>query len=163
MARQFSVPAQLPPIMLLAPAADAAGRTSAYRSLRDCLKGWVICHINQGNAAPVTVSLLQATAVAGNGSKALLNTTPIWANINTGANDSYVKQTAATSFTTDAGTNDKIVIFEIQPESCLDVVNGFNSIAVVTSASNAANITEATLMFLGGIQGATLPNSYTDI
>jgi hypothetical protein len=163
MARQFSVPAQLPPIMLLQPQADAAGRTSAYRSLRDCLKGWVIVHINQGNAAPVTLSLLQATSVSGAGSKALLNTTPIWCNANTGASDSYVKQTAAMSFTTDVGTNDKVVIFEIQPESCLDVGNAFNSIAVVTSASNVANITEATLMFLGSIQGATLPNSYTDI
>ncbi len=80
------------------------------------LKAYVVVHINQGNAAPVTLSLLQATAVAGAGSKALLNTTPIWCNANTGASDSYVKQTAAMSFTTDVGTNDKIVIFEIQPE-----------------------------------------------
>jgi hypothetical protein len=149
--------------MLLQPQADAAGRTSSYRSLRNALKAYVVVHVNQGNAAQVTLSLLQAQSVSGAGSKALLNTTPIWTNLNTGANDSYVKQTAAMSYTTDVGTNDKIVIFEIQPESCLDVVNGFNSIAVATSASNVANITEATLQFLGGIQGATLPNSYTDI
>jgi hypothetical protein len=163
MARQFSLPAQLPPIMLLAPAADAAGRTSAYRSLRNCLKGYVVVHLNQGNAATVNLSLVQASAVAGTGSKALSNTTPIWVNANTGTNDSLVKQTPATSFTTDAGTNDKLVIFEIQPESCLDVANGFDCIAVVTGASNAANITEATLFMLGAIQGATLPNSYIDV
>jgi hypothetical protein len=44
----------------------------------------------------------------------------------------------------------------------MDMVNGFNSIAVSTGASNAANITEATLFILGSIQADSLPNSYVD-
>ena len=163
MARQFSLVAQLAPVMLLAPAADAAGRTSAFRSLRNALKAYIVCHVNQGNAATVQLSVLQATAVAGTNAKPITNALPIWTNLNTGAADAYTKGTAATSFTTDVGVTDKLVIFEITPESCMDTTNGFDCIAVSTGASNAANVTEAKLLVLGSIQGATLPNTYTDI
>ena len=43
MARQISMPYQFPPVGLLPPAADAAGRTSAYRDLANALKAWVVC------------------------------------------------------------------------------------------------------------------------
>jgi hypothetical protein len=44
---------------------------------------------------------------------------------------------------------------------CLDVVNGFRTIAIQTSASNAANITEASLFVLGSYQGASAPSTYS--
>jgi hypothetical protein len=161
MARQFSLAAQIPPTLLLAPAADAAGRASPFRSLKNALKAYVVVHINQGNAATVLLSLLQASAVAGTGSKAV-TAVPIWSNLNTATNDTYVSRTAAATYTTDAGVQDKLVIFEITPESCMDIANGFDCIAVSTGASNAANITEATLMVLGAIQSASPPNTYVD-
>lgn len=162
MARQFSLAAQIPPTLLLTPATDAAGRTSAYRSLRNALKAYIVVHLNQGNAATVLLSLLQASAVAGTGSKAI-GAVPIWSNLDTSLTDAYVVRTPAATYTTDAGVKDKLVIFEITPESCMDIANGFDCIAVSTGASNVANITEATLMVLGSIQGASLPNTYTDI
>jgi precorrin isomerase len=79
MARQFSLVAQAYERNLLAPAADAAGRTSTYRSLKNALKAYVVVCVNQGNAATVLLSVLQASAVAGTGSKAI-SATPIWAN-----------------------------------------------------------------------------------
>jgi hypothetical protein len=161
MARQFSLVAQIPPIMLLGGATDAAGRTSAYRSLKNALKAYVVVHLNQGNAATVQLSLLQATAVAGTGSKAT-GVVPIWANLDTSVNDAFVVQTAAATFTTDAGVKDKLVVFEITPESCMDIANGFDCIAVSTGASNVANVTQALLMIFGSYQGAKLPNSYVD-
>ena len=51
--RQFSMVAQFPPVELLAPAADAAGRTRPYRSLRLVSKAYVLVHIAQGNAATI--------------------------------------------------------------------------------------------------------------
>lgn len=161
MARQFSMPAQIPPVMLLAPAADAAGRTSSYRSLKNALKAYVVVHVNQGNAATVLLSVLQASAVAGTGSKAIA-ATPIWSNLDTSVNDTLTSRTAAATYTTDAGVKDKIVVFEITPEQCMDVANGFDCIAVSTGASNAANITEAKLFILGSYQQASPPNSYVD-
>ena len=92
--RQFSMPYQIPPVGLLPPAADAAGRTSAYHSLKNALKAYVVFHVNQGNAATVALSLLQATDVAGDGSKAL-GATPIWLVADTSVSDALVAQAAA--------------------------------------------------------------------
>ena len=159
MARQFSMPYQIPPVSLLPPAADAAGRTGSYRNLASALKSYVVVHINQGNAAQVTVSLLQAQDVSGTGSKAI-GAAPIWLTAATATSDALVAQTAAATFQTSATVADKIVVFEIVPEACLDVANGFHTLAVQTGASNAANITAAELFILGSYQGASEPSSY---
>jgi hypothetical protein len=159
MARQFSLPAQIPPISLLAPAADAAGRTSPYRSLANALKAYVIVEVNQGNAAPVTFSLLQAKDSLGTGAIAM-GVVPIWSQVNTALSDANVVQTPAASFASGAALNDQIIIFEIEPEACLNVAGGYNHIAVSTNASNAANITRAELFILGSVQSATPPTSY---
>lgn len=161
MARQFSMPAQIPPVLLLSPAADAAGRTSSYRSLKNALKAYIVCHVNQGNAAQVTLTPLQAQDVSGTNSKAI-SAVPIWLDADTSLSDALVVQSAAASLQTSAATKDKIVVFEITPEVALDVANGFDCIAVETSASNAANITEAMLFVLGSYEQATPPSTYTN-
>lgn len=164
MARQYSMVESFPRIKLLANAADAAGRTSAlYASLRNCEKAWVVVEVNQGNAATVLISLLQGTSDAGAGSKAIQNATRIWLNNDTSlatGSDAYTAQTAGTTFTTDATTKDKLVVFEIVPENVLDMANGFNHIGVSTGASNAANITSADIHIWGSYQAATPPTSY---
>jgi hypothetical protein len=159
MARQISMPYQFPPVGLLPPAADAAGRTSAYRDLANALKAWVVVHVNQGNAAQVTLSILQGQDVSGTGSKAV-GVMPIWLTAATATSDALAVQTAAATFQTSVGTTDKIVVFEITPEMCMDLVNGFHTIAVQTSASNAANITEAELFIYGSYQGASEPSTF---
>ena len=159
MARQISMPYQFPPVGLLPPAADAAGRTSAYRDLANALKAWVVVHVNQGNAAQVTLSILQGQDVSGTGSKAV-GVMPIWLTAATATSDALAVQTAAATFQTSAAVADKIVVFEITPEMCMDLVNGFHTIAVQTSASNAANITEAELFIYGSYQGASEPSTF---
>ena len=159
MARQISMPYQFPPVGLLPPAADAAGRTSAYHDLANALKAWVVVHVNQGNAAQVTLSILQGQDGRGTGSKAV-GVMPIWLTAATATSDALAVQTAAATFQTSAGTTDKIVVFEITPEMCMDLVNGFHTIAVQTSASNAANITEAELFIYGSYQGASEPSTF---
>jgi len=158
MARQISMPYQFPPVCLLPPAADAAGRTSAYRDLANALKAWVVVHVNQGNAAQVALSILQGQDVNGTGAKAV-NVMPIWLCAATATSDALAVQTAGATFQTSATLADKIVVFEILPEACLDLVNGFHTIAVQTSASNAANITEAELFLYESYQGASAPST----
>ncbi len=164
MARQYSMVATFPPVKLLPCAADAAGRTSStYASLRNCEKAWVVVEVNQGNAATVLLSLLQATSDSGASSKAIQNAVPIWLNDDTSlatGSDAFVVETAATTFTTDATTKDKLIVFEITPEIALDMVNGFNHIGISTGASNAANITSAAIHIWGSYQGAAPPTSY---
>lgn len=164
MARQYSMPYTFPLVKLLACAADAAGRTSStYASLRNCEKAWVVCEVNQGNAATVLLSILQGNTDAGGGSKAISNAVPIWlvndTSLATGS-DAMVAQSAGTTFTTDATTKDKLVIFEITPEIALDVANGFNHIGVSTGASNAANITSVGIIIWQSYQGASAPTTF---
>jgi len=161
MARQFSLTAQLPPISLLPAATDAAGRTGSYRSLKNAEKAFIVARVNQGNAAQVTLTPLQAQDVSGTNSKAIA-AVPIWLDVDTSLSDALVAQAAAANIQLSATTKDKLVVFEITPDQALDVANGFDCIALQTSASNAGNITEAILLILGSYQQATPPSSYNN-
>ncbi len=77
MARNFRLWQNMQPILLLAPATDAAGRTSSYFSLRGAHKATIMACLTQGNAATVTFTPLQASAVAGTGSKAISAACPV--------------------------------------------------------------------------------------
>ena len=163
MASQMQMAAQFPPVKLLPAAADAAGRIGAYASLRNALKAWIVVEVNQGNAAPVALTVLQATSLAGAGSKAIggaealpLN---VWLNNATASSDALAALGYLASYTTDATLADKLVVFEIIPEAAFDLVNGFNHITVQTGASNAANITSATLHVYGSYQSAVAPTT----
>lgn len=149
-------------VQLLTPATDAAGRTSAYFTLKDALKAWIVVNMAQGNAATVALTPLQASAVAGTGSKALSAVVPIVSNLDTAASDTDVERTAAANYTTDAGLKNKTVMFEIDPAACMDLANGFDCLAVSTGASHAANITSAMLIARMRYQQTTPPSMATD-
>jgi len=129
-------------VQALEPATDAAGRTGDYVSLKTCARAIVVVHITQGNAATIAISINQASAVAAGDAKAIANAVPIWSNLDCAASDALVRRTDAVNYTTDAGVKHKIVVFDIDPAK-LDLANGFDCIAVVTGASNVANITSA--------------------
>lgn len=145
-------------VQALNPATDAAGRTGAFLSLKNSAKAAIIVQIQQGNAATVAVSLLQAQDVAGTNPKALV-ATQLGTNLDESASDLLTAQAAASSFVTDAGLKNKIVVFEVDA-AALDSANGFKTIAVSTGASNLANVTSA--VFIGYAEryaGATLPSA----
>jgi hypothetical protein len=132
-------------IEALPPAADAGGRTSDWVSLKRGQRAWVVCHVNQGAANTVALTLAQATVVAGSDTKALTNSVHIWSNEDCAAADSLTAQTDAKSYTTSAATKHKLVVFEITPNA-LDFDAGFCCISVTTGASNASNITQAVFL-----------------
>jgi len=142
---KFTLPQQMKIVEAIAPAADAAGRSSDIVSLKNSGKAYILIHITQGNAATVALTPMQAQDVAGTGAKVLANAVPIWSNLDTATSDTLVRRTDAVNYTTDAAVKNKIVIFEIDP-ILLDTANGFDCIYFTTGASNAANITQA--MFL---------------
>lgn len=157
---RLTIPENLTPYNMLAPAADAAGRTSAYQSLKGAVKAFIVAYINQGNAATILLSPLQATTVAGAGSKAV-NVVRIWTKLDE-AFTAFTKQTEAATFTTDAALKSKIVVFELDLEKAFDVAGNFDCIALSTGASNVANITSALLLVQHGHQGASVPNPLVD-
>lgn len=145
----------------LVPAADAAGRTSDWVSMKNVGRMFVICYLDQGNAAQVTFTLLQATLVDGTGSKAITNDCPIWVNQDLATSDVLTRTTDAKVFQTSTAVKNKMVVFQVDP-SALDVNNDFDCLAVSTSASNAANITS--VLFVGDsyYKQETLPSIIVD-
>ncbi|MGH6967568.1 MAG: hypothetical protein ACREEN_00490 [Stellaceae bacterium] len=148
MGRQFRLWSQGHPLVMLPPAADAAGRISSYYSLAGCHKAFILCLVDQGNATTVEFTPLQATDTSGSNSKALSSSAPIVADQDTAASDILALQTAAANFTTSATLKSKLVIFEIDPLEVMDVneATPFSAIAIETGASNAANVTSALLL-----------------
>ena len=126
----------------MAPAADAAGRTGDYVSLRDAARVFIVAHITQGNAATVALTPYQATSAAAAGEKVLASAVRVWSNLDTAASDALVRRTDAANYTTDAAVKNKIVIFEIDA-AALDVSGGFHFVTLKTGASNVANLTQA--------------------
>lgn len=146
----------------LAPAADAAGRTGDYVTLKDAARLFIVVHITQGNAATVALTPYQASAVAGTGEKVLANVVPIWSNLDTATTDTLVARTAAANYTTDAAVKNKIVVFQIEAAT-LDVSGGFDCVTLKTGASNAANITQSMYYLVGHrYPQATPPAAITD-
>lgn len=160
MAHHFTLPEQAKLVEALAPAADAAGRTSDWISLKNAHKAFIVVSITQGNAATIALTPNQATAVAGTGKK-VISATRIWANLDTAASDTLVRVADAANYTTDAALKNKMVVFEIDP-SALDVAGGFDCVAIDTGASNVANITQATFYIVPRYAGATQPSAIID-
>lgn len=165
MALQFRFPENLKFAEVMNPATDAAGRTGTVVTLKQAHKAWFVFHINQGSASTILLSLLQGTAGAGTttltGSKAGPSV-PIWVNTNTATNDTLVIQTAfASTYTTDAGTNNKMVVFEVDP-LYLDGANGFKDVTVSTGASSASNITQCVVYTWPRYEGGTPPTILVD-
>jgi hypothetical protein len=151
MASSISVFTDVKIVQTLKPATDAAGRTGDYVSLKGAARAYVKVHLDQGNAATVAISLVQATSAAGAGSKAITALMPIQSSLDLSAasGDVLTARAAAATYTTDAAVKPKLVIIEIDPLFALDVANGFVYIAAVTGASNLANVTEAEVILTG--------------
>jgi|SRR5215213_1129577 len=158
----LTLPQEAKLVEAFGPAADAAGRTGDWISLKNYGRAFIVVHITQGNAATVTLTLLQATSVAGAGSKALTWTVPIWANESTATTDTLTRQTDGLAFTTSATLAGKIVVFQVDPRY-LDVNNGFDCLTVTTGASNVANITQGMYVLSDPrFNGNVLPSAIVD-
>jgi hypothetical protein len=158
---KFHIPENAKIVSLLAPAADAAGRTGAYVSMKGYSRAFLVAYINQGAANTVALTPNQATAVAGTGAKAI-SATQIWADLDTATSDALVRQTDAASYTTDAGVKIKMVIFQID-DAALDVNGGFDCLNLSTGASAAGNITSAFAILTGArFQQVTPPTAVLD-
>lgn len=143
-------------------ATDAAGRTSRGVTLKNSTFATVIASITQGNAATVALTILQAQNVAGLNVKPITNPAPIWANLDTDASDTLVRQTDAVSFTTDAAVKNKQVVFHVDP-AYFDIANGFDCLLVSTGASNVANLTSIDFLLEGQrYQSEPMPTAIVD-
>ncbi|TPJ60830.1 hypothetical protein [Mesorhizobium sp. B2-6-1] len=159
---KFTLPHQMKLVEGIAPAADAAGRSSDIVSLKNVGKAYILIHLTQGNAATIALTPMQAQDVAGTGAKVLANAVPIWSNLDTSLTDTLIRRTDAVNYTTDAAVKNKQVVFEIDP-ALLDMANGFDCLYFTTGASNAANITQAEFLLVDlRYQQTTPPSAIID-
>ena len=128
-------------VSAIKPQAGAA-ITGDYVSLKNAGHVTVLVHVNQAAVDVVAITIEQATAVAGTGTKPIAKTVPIYLVADTATSDVWVRQTDAVAFTTSAAQKEKLVAFEISAED-LDVAGGFDCITVKTAASHATNVTSA--------------------
>lgn len=156
----FTLPQNAKIVEAITPQAGGA-ITGDYVCLKNYAKCYAIVHINQANAAPVAITIENATVVAGTDSAAITTTVPIWANEDCATSDTLVAQTAAVGFTTSAAQKHKTIVFEIDPNN-LSLANA-DCITVKTAASNAANITSAIYVLVPGrYNQCTPPTAITD-
>lgn len=141
-----AIPEGLFPVRCLEPATDAAGRTGDWIKLANAGRAYIVFFTTQAAANTILISVLQASAAAGTGSKAISAVAPIWACLDCNTTDALVRATDGTTYTTSAGTTHKIIVIEIDPAKHLDMANGFNWITVSTGASAAGNLTSALIM-----------------
>jgi hypothetical protein len=109
--------------------------TGDYVSLKNAKRVTVVVEMLQAAAHATVISINQASAVDGTGTKVITNVVPIWANEDVATTDTLVKQTSAVNYTITADTNNKLVVFQIDPAT-LDMANSFDCITVKTTASS---------------------------
>jgi hypothetical protein len=147
----------------ICPDAAEDGKEGDWVSLKNTGVAFVIAHISQLSGAQVTLTIKQATDVAGTGVKNITNAVPIWANEDCAASDTLVRQPDAVNFTT-KGTYPKckIVVFQVDPET-LDVANDFDCLEVVSGGGDSGTIVGA-IYYLADYryQQATPPTAIID-
>lgn len=132
-------------VQLAHPQTSNGGFTSDWISLKNAKRAYLIVEMQQavGHATALTVN--QATAVAGTGSKVLTNNCRVWANEDVVASDTQVRKTDAKNYTVTNDIKKKQVIFDIKPSECLDLPNDFDCVSItVADSAQATNLVSIT-------------------
>lgn len=132
----INIPENIKPVQAIYPQTNAGAITGDYISCKNAQKVWVVANIQQGNAATMALTLEKATDVSGTGSTAITTAVPIWTNEDTATNDTLTRQTDAVSFTTSAAVKNKVVVFQVDP----DTLGDYDCLVLKCGASDAANI-----------------------
>ena len=127
----------------LQPQANTGALVGDYISMKKAEHVTVLVHLLQGHATPPAITLEQATAVAGTGSKALAVDVPIFLVADCASSDLWVRQTDGVAFTPSAALKHNLIAFEV-PAEALDMAGGFDCLCVKIAASDVANLVSAT-------------------
>lgn len=138
------------------------GVTADYVSLKNAHKAWIALQFTQAVGHATTVTVRQATAVDGTGVKAITVACPIWANEDTAASDTLVRQTDAVTYAVTDDVKKKQVIIEVDPAT-LDLANGFDVLNfTVSDSSQATNFIAGQFFLATRYLQATPPTAVTD-
>lgn len=125
--------------------ATNANPTSAYVDLSGVVRCKVVVNVGKGNAALTSFTLREAKTAAGGDVRNLVNTVPVYTNLNTGASSDYTRQANAVTYALDnaADGRGQAVVFDVDPAR-LGINDDFRFLAVTVAAGNADNIASIT-------------------
>jgi len=133
--------------------------TSDVVSLKNAQMCWIVVNFDcTASSNPATI-VYQDVSVAGAAGVGLVNTVPIWSNLNTAATDTLVRRTDALNYTPGASAYYKQVIFEIDPAS---LTAGYDCIYVTVGALAATEALSVEAFLETRYPQATPPAAITD-
>lgn len=142
-------------------------RDGIFVSLKNVHRAFLVVIVEQGaDATQHTFTLKQATAGAGTATgtseKAMTNSVPIYYNEDCALDNTVTAATAAKTYQTDtAQSKTKMVIFDIVPQSCMDLANNFDCVGLDSTDLGAANIAGAFAILVPD-RYAPLPTVFSD-
>ncbi len=156
MARQFSLPANLKIVPLLAPTTTNGGVSSRRVGTSGFHKVWLVAELKQAVGHATVATLTQATAVTG-GTTATGPASQNWTNNDAAAGDTLTKNAAATVVTVAADVKSKQIVFEVLPE---DLTSGYAYVYLALGdSSQATNFVSVTAYGLPRYAQATPPTA----
>ena len=149
--------------MSAGPVTTNGGVTSDYINLGLCHKAWVYVQLTQAVGHATVISMRQAQDAATTGAEAISNAVEIWANEDTAASDTLVRQTAAKTYTVTNDVKKKLIVFEIDPAK-LDINNSDAYLHfTVSDSSQATNFVSAVAILQSRYSQASVPGGPTVI
>jgi hypothetical protein len=147
-------------VAVIVPGTVGAGAANGINiSLKNAHRAFIYCFdAKKADATQCTWTLQQSSgnagSAAGTGEKDLTNTVPIYYSDGFGTSNALTSTTAAKLYQQAATQSvQQCVVFEIVPEACMDLANGFDCIVVNASDPGAAN----TIMALAIIEPREVP------
>jgi hypothetical protein len=95
----------------------AAEQTSIPISLKNVQKMWAVVYLNTVSTDAVAIVPQTDALVAFGSAAVLVNTVPIWINLDAQVSDAWTRAADAVNYTTAVDNNGKMIVFEIDPSS----------------------------------------------
>jgi len=113
--------------------------TFDYVSLKNCQMAWIVVLLTQAAGHQTLIEPQVATAVAPVGSTAITFATDIWANEDTAASDTLVKQANAVQYEVAGDIARKMVVFRIDPSDVVAQGSTYDCIGCLIESSKQLN------------------------
>ncbi len=159
MSLPFALPENCKIVTMSAPSL-ANAVSSDYINCKNAHKVWFV--IEQGGASDtnLVLTLTEATDVAAGTNTTVTAVVPIWANVNTGTNDTLVKQASAAGYTIDTTTTgNQLVVIEWDP---VKHTSGYDCIAVTNTGGDGSNYASIVAYIYTRYPQATPPSAIID-
>ncbi len=159
MSLPFALPEHFKIVTMSAPGA-ANAVSSDYINCKNAHKMWFIIESGGSSDTDLVLTLTEATDVAAGTNTTVTATVPIWANVNTGTNDTLVKQADAAGYTINTGsTGNQLVVIEWDP---VKHTAGYDCIAVTDSGGHGSNFASIIAIIDTRYKQATPPSAIID-